>query len=210
LADEVQKLRTLAKLHAAGDLSDAEFAAAKAAVLSESASEPATSAGPTTGRRSMRLRYGILGGTAVLLLAAGAVVVLFLSRGDEPAPSNSIGSPAGGSEQTAADFCTEYTVLDEDMKAYFDETGDTDDPVQSQAVWQRAADRWQTVEPPAEIADDWAVLADWLGQQVAVWDLYMTDKEAAEAEARRLDEDPAYQQATENIGNYLSRECGIE
>jgi hypothetical protein len=147
---------------------------------------------------------------AVLVLAAVTVLVLLRSGGDDPAPSSSIGSPAAGSEQGGADFCTEYSALDEDLSAYFDEAGDSDDPVQSQAVWQRVADRWRTVAPPTEIAADWAVLADWFDQQVAVWELYVTDEEAAQAEGRRLDEDPAYQQASGNIGNYLSRECGIE
>jgi hypothetical protein len=118
------------------------------------------------------------------LAAAPALLLAFAACSDDDG-----GDSAGGN------FCDQARSLD----TAFD---DVDDP--TSAEFGEALDRIRSMDPPAEIADDW-------NQMVSALDgLEDIDLENPDPEALADFDTEAMQQASDNVDAYMSEECGIE
>ena len=115
------------------------------------------------------------------------------------APALLIGLAACGDDDdsaSSADFCDSAREIDESF-------AEIDDP--TEADFGDIADTMGSIEPPAEIADDWNTMVESL-QSLA--DVDMSDPAAIEQldQAQFADANEAF----ENVGTYLEEECGIE
>jgi hypothetical protein len=77
---------------------------------------------------------------------------------------------------------------------------------------QEGAAEVRQIEPPAEIASDWAALADALDQiAVAFTGVDVSDPAAQQALGRKIAElQGPLNSASTNVENYLRDECGLE
>jgi hypothetical protein len=110
-------------------------------------------------------------------------------------------APAGGSE-----FCTE---AQESLTNIGNSLSGTEDPAEAEAQFQQAAQAIRDIEPPDEIADDWAALADGLEQLAGTvaGATSNNDPEAAQQITQQLQE---LQASATSIATYLQQECGID
>ena len=98
-------------------------------------------------------------------------------------------------DSAGGDFCDQARSLD----SAFD---DIDDP--SSAEFSEALDQIRSMDPPAEIADDWNEMVSALDGFEDI-DLENPDPDAlAELDTEGM------QEATDNVDTYMSEECGIE
>jgi hypothetical protein len=127
--------------------------------------------------------------TIIGLLLAGAIALAGCSDSE-----GDVGGDAAGGSGSSEDFCADFEELDR----RFDE--DPDAAADTAAV----VDELDELEPPDEIADDYAAVIQ-AGRRLA--DLDPNDPEAVE-EAQALSEDAT--EAQTRVSGYLQTECGID
>ena len=120
------------------------------------------------------------------LAAVPALVIGFAACGDD---DDSDSASGGG------DFCDQADSLDDTFESI-------DDPTSEQ--FSEALDRIRSMDPPAEIADDWEQLVS------ALDGLEDIDLENPDPEALAGFDTEAMQQASDRVDEYMSEECGIE
>jgi hypothetical protein len=160
-------------------------------------------------RRTLTLcRTGLAGVAAVVLLTACG------GNDDTSASSSSAsGSPSAGSAESSgsgsasgSEFCTQAASLENTLSA-----PDLSDPASAGPAIADAASQVRAIDPPAEISDDWTALADGLdqlGQILTTTDLNdPAQASAAQQQVSQLEADLG--DASTNVSNYLSSECGI-
>ncbi len=154
-------------------------------------------------------RAAVVAAAAVLLSACG-------DDGDSSAsPSSSAPSssaaetseseaPQGGSE-----FCTESQELLDNLGAAF---SDQSDPGSVETAFSQAAEGFRSVEPPAEIEQDWTTLGDGLEEYAAAFaELDQSDPESVTAFQQRTSSlQGELTGAATNVETYLNEECGID
>jgi hypothetical protein len=127
--------------------------------------------------------------TIIGLLIAGALALAGCSDSE-----GDVGGEAAAGSGSSEDFCSGFEELDQ----RFDE--DPDAAADTEAV----VDELDQLDPPDEIADDYAVVIE-AGRSLA--DLDPEDPEAA-AEAQQLSEEAAAAQG--RVSEFLETECGID
>ncbi len=154
-------------------------------------------------------RAAVVAAAAVLLSACG-------DDGDSSAsPSSSAPSssaaetseseaPQGGSE-----FCTESQELLDNLGAAF---SDQSDPGSVETAFSQAAEGFRSVEPPAEIEQDWTTLGDGLEEYAAAFaELDQSDPESVSAfQQRTTSLQGELTGAATNVETYLNEQCGID
>jgi len=148
------------------------------------------------------------------LSVAAAVVLLSACGGsDEGSSASSSGETGAAASESSAEpadsqFCTEAATIQERVGASFDEQ----DPASLGLALQDGAAEIRGIEPPAEIASDWNVLADGLDQIAAAFsEVDLTDPAAQQALGQKIAElQGPLDSASTNVENYLRDECGIE
>ena len=144
---------------------------------------------------------------AVLLTACGG-------SGDDEASSSSSSETTSSASESSADaadseFCTEAAAIQERVGSTFNDQSDL--ASLPQALTQ-AAQEVREVDPPAEIASDWAALADGIDQiAAAIGSVDFSDPNAAATFEQQVA--PLQQQlagASANVSSYLQDECGLE
>lgn len=160
-------------------------------------------------RRISRARRGAL--------SVAAVVVLVSACGGSDESSSSASesgeTSAGATRSSAAppadsEFCTKAGSIQQRVTASFTES----DPADLGALLQQGADEVRETEPPAEIAADWAALADGLEQVAASFaGVDLDDPAAQQALGRKIAElQGPLSTASTNVETYLRDECGLE
>lgn len=149
-----------------------------------------------------------------LTLAAAAVLLSACGGSDEgdsasassSAPSSS--APETSAEAAGSEFCTEAGSIQERVASSFTET----DPTSLGQVLQQGATEVRAIEPPAEIASDWAALAAGLEQIGAAFTGVDVDDPAAQQAlgAKIAELQGPLDAASTNVENYLRDECGLE
>lgn len=145
--------------------------------------------------------------SAVLLTACGG------SGDDEASSSSSTSETTSASESSAdaadSEFCTEAAAIQERVGSTFNNQSD---PAGLPQALTQAASEVRQVEPPAEIASDWAALADGIDQiAAAIASVDFNDPNAAatfEQQVAPLQQELAG--ASANVSSYLQDECGLE
>lgn len=143
---------------------------------------------------------------------AAAVVLLTACGGsdeDSSASGSSESSPsASETAEAASEFCTEASSVQERVSASFTEA----DPTSLGQVLQEGVTEIRGIEPPAEIAADWAALADGLEQIAEAFaDVDLSDPAAQQELGQKVTElQGPLDTASTNVENYLRDECGIE
>jgi hypothetical protein len=156
-------------------------------------------------RRTLTLcRTGLAGAAAVVLLTACSG-----NDGTSASPSSASGSTSSSSAESSgsgSEFCTQAASLQNTLSA-----PDLSDPASAAPAIANAASQVRAIDPPAEISDDWKALADGLDQLGRI--LTTTDlndpaqASAAQQQVSQLETDLG--DASTNVSNYLSKECGI-
>lgn len=154
--------------------------------------------------------------------AAAALMVVMLAGcggGDDDPAAETSAPTAVPTEDTSTDaangdFCAEV----EDIKSQLENLNslpDMSDPAEAVQTLEEAVDALRSVDPPAEIAEDWATVTD--AFQSVVTGLRDLDVSDSEALARQLEDlvdqmeqqSAAIDEAGTNIDQYVSEECGI-
>ena len=151
-------------------------------------------------------------------LAAAAAVVLLTacggSDGDgtaaESSTSTSSSSAAETTENTApqadSEFCTEAAAIQERVQASLVDPNTAD----LGQIFTTAAEEIRAIEPPADIAADWASFADGIQRFAEISQIDFEDPNAyaqwqAEAQQIQTEFGPAFA----NVQTYLATECGL-
>jgi hypothetical protein len=151
-------------------------------------------------------------------LAAAAAVVLLTACGgsgdDNTAAETSATSTSSASEtpentapQADSEFCTEAAAIQERVSASFTSA---DDQANLSQIFQQAADEVRAIEPPDELAADWASFADGIEQFAQISQIDFNDPNAYaqwQAQAQQIQTD--YGPAFASVQNYLASECGL-
>ena len=148
---------------------------------------------------------------AVLLTACGGD-----DGGDDAAESSApttSAAPSSEPEEEApeadSEFCTQSQELLDGLGAAFT---DQSDPTSVEGAFEQAAEGFRSVEPPAEIEDDWAALGDGLQEYAAAFaELDETDPESVTAFQQRTSSlQGELTAAATNVESYLNEQCGID
>ena len=146
--------------------------------------------------------------TGVAVLAAGGVLLTACGGSGEDAASSSA-SPSPSSSAPGSDFCTEAAAIQERVSSTL---GDEADITKLPPALEQAAAEIRAVEPPEEIAADWATFADGVEQiAAAIASVDVDDPNASETFQREVA--PLQQQlvpASTNVATYLREECGLD
>jgi hypothetical protein len=127
-------------------------------------------------------RFVGLAAVPVLLLTAAAC-------GDDDETGGGNGDSGAGGDSSS--FCEEFEALDDEMSE-----------AESAEAVDDAVSRIQDLDPPEEIADDWATFIEAFERSV--------DLSAEElADAQESGEFADAEAATERIDEYVTEECGI-
>ena len=152
--------------------------------------------------------------------AVAAVGILTACGGDEgsgASPSSSAASSASSSAapssaaeapQANSEFCISSRELLDSLGSAFS----GQDPASVETAFQQAAVGFRSVEPPAEIADDWTTLGDGLEQYAAAYaGLDPSDPESVTAFQQRTSslQGEVTGSATK-VQTYLDEQCGID
>ena len=160
------------------------------------------------------LRSALAGAVAVVLLTACG------GSGDEepaaasstPAPATSSPAPSSATaapDPAAEEFCAESQALLDDLGSAF---SDQSDPTSVETAFSQAAEGFRSVEPPAEIEQDWTTLADGLDEYAAAFaELDQSDPESVSAfQQRTTSLQGELTGAATSVETYLNEECGID
>lgn len=154
--------------------------------------------------------------------AAALMVVMLAGCGgggdDDPAAETSaptaVSTEDTSTDAASGDFCAEV----EDIKSQLENLNslpDMSDPAEAVQTLEEAVDALRSVDPPAEIAEDWATVTDAFQSVVTgLRDLDVSDPEALTRQLEDLvdqmeQQSAAIDEAGTNIDQYLSEECGI-
>ena len=151
---------------------------------------------------------------SALSVAAVAVVLSGCSGSDEnssaagSSTSSSSASPSSAAPSADSEFCTRAGAVQERVAASFSGS----DPADLGVLLQEGAAEVRAIEPPADIAADWAALADGLEQAAASFaGVDLDDPAAKQALAQKLAElQGPLTGASTNVENYLRDECGLQ
>ena len=148
-------------------------------------------------------------------MAVCAVVLVSACSSDQPdaslptatssaAPSSS----ASGAPLAGSDFCDRSQALLEGFGAAF---SDQADAAAVQGAFEKAADGFRAIEPPAQIEDDWTGLAEGLDEYAAAFaDLDESDPESVAAFQQRTGVlQGELTAAATGVESYLAAECGL-
>jgi hypothetical protein len=147
---------------------------------------------------------------------AAAVVLLTACSGSDDASSSptSRATTSGASETSApaadSEFCTDAAAIQERVTTTFSDQSDLASLPQSM---QETAVAVREVEPPAEIAADWAALAAGLDQIAAALSTVRLNDPNAVAAAQQELIDPLLAQfagPSANVAAYLRDQCGLD
>ncbi len=150
------------------------------------------------------------------LAVSAAAVLLTACGGDDggddaaesSAPTTSAAPSSEPEEAPEADseFCTQSRELLDGLGAAFT---DPSDPTSVEGTFEEA---FRSVEPPAEIEDDWAALGDGLQEYAAALaELDETDPESVAAFQQRTSSlQGELTTAATNVESYLNEQCGID
>src|SRR5688572_23603472 len=150
---------------------------------------------------------------SALSVAVVAVVLSGCSGSDEnssaagSSSSSSSASPSSAAPSAGSEFCTKAGSIQQRVASTFTRS----DPADLGALLQEGAAEVRATEPPAEIAADWAALADGLDQVAASFaGIDLDDPAAKQALGRKIVElqGPLIGAST-NVQNYLRDECGL-
>ena len=149
------------------------------------------------------------------LSVAAAVVLLSAcggsDEGSDAASPSETGSAAAESTADAANsqFCTDAAAMQERVSSAFN---DQSNPAALPQALQQAATEIRDVEPPAEIASDWAVFADGVQQiATAFAEIDFNDPNALATLQQQVGQlQGQLSTASTNVQNYLREECGLE
>lgn len=163
-------------------------------------------------RRTLHLcRSGLAAAAAVVLLAACGGSGDDTSASDTTTSSSS-SSAAETTENTApeadSEFCTEAAAIQERITASF--LGESD-PSTFGDLFAQVAQEIQALEPPAELADDWAQFAQGVDEIATVSAGVDFNDQAASTQWQQ--QVAAIQQqygaAFTNVQSYLTTQCGL-
>jgi hypothetical protein len=149
-----------------------------------------------------------------LAVTAAAVLLTACGGSDDDSSSSESASETTSASESSADaadseFCTDAAAIQERVTATFDAQSD---PATLPQALQEAATAVRDVEPPEEIAADWATLADGIDQIAqALANVDMNDPNAAatlQTELAELQQDVGA--ASASVGAYLRDECGLD
>jgi hypothetical protein len=122
----------------------------------------------------------------------------------------STGSATTASEPAGGDFCDGFGSISDDI----DVQVDASDPADLGAAFEKGSAALESIDPPAEIADDWATLTDFyanFGKAFANVDL--DDPEAFEQVGEAITElqgvAPKLATASQAIAQYAADQCGV-
>jgi hypothetical protein len=152
------------------------------------------------------------------LAAAAAVVLLTACGGSDDdttaAESTSSSSSSSASEtpentapQADSEFCTQAAAIQERIAASF--TGQTAEGSLGD-LFTQISQEVQAVEPPAELADDWAAFGAGVDEIAAISQIDFNDQAAvAQWQQQVLQIQSQYGTAFTNVETYLATQCGI-
>jgi hypothetical protein len=151
-------------------------------------------------------------------LAAAAAVVLLTACGgsdedttaSESTSSSSTSSASETPENTApqadSEFCTDAAAIQERVTASLTDPNTTD----LGQIFAQAAQEIGAIEPPAEIADDWAQFAAGIGEFAAISQIDFEDPNAyAQWQQQATQIQTEYGTAFANVQTYLTTQCGL-
>ena len=152
------------------------------------------------------------------LTAAAAFALLTAcggGSGDNKAASTSASETTSSSAENSApqadsEFCTQAQALIEALQSAFAE--ETSDPASVAQQFSQTADAMRTLDPPAEISDDWETLAGGLDQFAKAFaDFDPNDPaKASEFEQQTTQLQGQLTTAGANVEKYLTEQCGID
>lgn len=164
-------------------------------------------------RRSLALcRSGLAAAAAVVLLTACGGSDEDSTASESTSSSSSSSSSASETTENSApqadsEFCTEAAAIQERIAASF--TGQTDQGSLGQLFTQISAEL-RAIEPPAELADDWAQFSQGVDEIAAISQIDFADEAAvAEWQAQVAQIQTEYGTAFTNVDTYLTTECGL-
>ena len=156
-------------------------------------------------------RAAAVAAAAVLLSACGGSEGG--SAGGSASPSSSASSSAAETSESEAPeddskFCTQSQELLDGLGAAFSDQ----DPASVETAFSQAAEGFRSVEPPAEIEQDWTTLGDGLEEYAAAFaELDQQDPESVTAFQQRTSSlQGELTGAATNVETYLNEECGID
>ena len=127
--------------------------------------------------------------TIIGLIVAGALALAGCSDSE-----GDVGGDAAGGSGSSEDFCSDFEALDQRF----------DEEPEAAADTAAVVDALDELDPPDEIADDYATVID-AGRRLA--DLDPSDPDAVE-EAQQLSEEATAAQG--RVSEFLETECGID
>lgn len=161
-------------------------------------------------RRTLSLyRGGLVAATAALLLTGCGGGSKDDTASTETTTSSS-SSAAETTENTApqadSEFCTEAAAIQQRVTASL--TGQDQSDLGD--IFQQASEEIRDLEPPAEIADDWAAFADGIEEFAAISQIDFTDQAAYQQwQQQAVQIQTKYGQAFGAVQTYLASECGL-
>ena len=163
-------------------------------------------------RRSLLRRAALPVAAAVVLLAgctgSGDEEPTATSEETSAAETTTATATATATDEPAdSEFCTEAVGIQERI------TGSASgrDPGQLPQIFREAAQEIRAIDPPDEIAPDWAALADGAERFAGtLGDVDFTDPQAlATIQERLAPLEQELNEASANVQDYLAEECGV-
>jgi ABC-type transport system substrate-binding protein len=162
-------------------------------------------------RRTISLcRGGLVAAAAAVLLTACGGGSKDDTASSETTSSSSSSSASETTENTApqadSEFCTEAAAIQERVTASL--TGQ--DQSDLGAIFQQASEEIRGIEPPAEIADEWASFADGIEEFASISQIDFTDQAAYQQwQQQAVALQQKYGQAFTAVQTYLASQCGL-
>jgi hypothetical protein len=168
-------------------------------------------------RRTLFLcRSGLAAAAAVVLLTAcgGSDDDTTASESTSSSTSSSSSSSSSASETTEnsapqadSEFCTEAAAIQERIAASF--TGQTDQSDLG-SLFTQISEEIRSIEPPADLADDWSQFSQGVDEVAAISQIDFTDQAAvAQWQSQVTQIQAQYGTAFTNVDTYLSTQCGL-
>ena len=164
-------------------------------------------------RRTLSLCRGglVAAAAAVLLTACGGGSSDDNASSETTSSSSSSSSSASETTENTApqadsEFCTEAAAIQERVTASL--TGQ--DQSDLGAIFQQASEEIRNIDPPAEIADEWASFADGIEEFASISQIDFNDQAAYQQwQQQAVELQQKYGQAFSAVQNYLSSQCGL-
>lgn len=158
---------------------------------------------------------------AGVVLALGVLTLSGCGGDDDPSasdadsPATDATSPAPTAEASdgtpgSASFCAEVEAARDQLDSVVD--GETlVDPSAALDVVDDALETMRSIDPPAEIAEDWEAVRSFSEEMISSLDeIDVTDPAALEELGRELEQNAeALEDAADRVDRYLEDECGI-